>query len=51
LDNINRELGNGRSTLFWKDPWIDGSSLNISFRIIELTNDKVIIVVDMFVLD
>lgn len=24
IDNIAREVGNGRETLFWRDSWLDG---------------------------
>ena len=51
LDNINREMDDGTSTLFWKDSWLDGSSLDVSFRrLFELTDNELIIVVDMYLL-
>jgi len=31
-ENISRKVGDGSSTLFWKDPWLDGMSLGVRFR-------------------
>jgi hypothetical protein len=31
-DNIIRKVGEGRSTLFWEDPWLDEVLLARSFR-------------------
>jgi len=51
LNNITREVGDERSNLFWKDSWLDGSSLNISFKgLFELFDDKLITVADMHAL-
>ena len=48
LDNVVREMGDGNNALFWKDPWLGGSSFDISFsRLFELTNNKLITVADM----
>jgi hypothetical protein len=48
VDNINREVGNGVSTLFWCDPWLDGVSLESKFRrLFELEENKLITVADM----
>lgn len=32
LDNIHREVEDESFTLFWRDPWLDGSSLDLRFR-------------------
>jgi len=31
MDNICRKVGDGTTTLFWKDSWLDGPSLKVSF--------------------
>ncbi|MCI59910.1 cytochrome P450, partial [Trifolium medium] len=31
LDNISRQVGDGASSLFWKDPWLDGVSLDARY--------------------
>jgi hypothetical protein len=31
-DNIIRRVGDGRSTLFWLDPWLDDYLLERSYR-------------------
>lgn len=31
LDNINREVGDGRSTLFWRDAWLNGQTSVVRF--------------------
>lgn len=37
-DNISRKVGDGNSTLFWVDPWLDGMPLKDCFqRFYELT--------------
>lgn len=41
LDNIHKVVGDGRSTLFWNDMWLDGSSLDTKFnRLFELSVNK-----------
>jgi hypothetical protein len=43
LDNVVREVGDGTSTLFWKDPWLGGFSYDIRFRrLYELVENKLI---------
>jgi len=32
VDNIAREVGNGRETLFWRDMWFYGVLLEVSYR-------------------
>ena len=49
LDNIHREIL--RITLFWRDPWIDGSSLEARFsRLFDLADNKLATMVDMYLL-
>ncbi|RHN68432.1 hypothetical protein MtrunA17_Chr3g0113851 [Medicago truncatula] len=41
LDNITRRVGNGLSTLFWVDPWLEEKPLCITFsRLYELAENK-----------
>ncbi|MCI77329.1 hypothetical protein A2U01_0098599, partial [Trifolium medium] len=36
-----KEVGDGKSTLFWRDPWVGGDSLYRSFdRLYDLSIDK-----------
>ncbi|GAU10361.1 hypothetical protein TSUD_422740, partial [Trifolium subterraneum] len=52
LDNMVRKIGDGRGTLFWKDPWLaEGEPviLERSFsRLFELAENKLATVYDMF---
>lgn len=44
-------MDDGATTLFWKDVWLDSSSLDVRFkRLFELIDNNLIIVVDMYVL-
>ncbi|KEH42387.1 hypothetical protein MTR_1g068995 [Medicago truncatula] len=46
-----QEVANGSSTLFWKDPWLDGESLEVRFhRLFELAYIKLATVAEMFTL-
>ncbi|GAU15013.1 hypothetical protein TSUD_48080 [Trifolium subterraneum] len=48
-DNLIRNIGNGRETLFWKDPWLGDCSLARSFgRLFDLAENKLITVHDMY---
>jgi len=50
-DNISKEVGNGRETYFWTDPWLRGIPLAMRFRrLFELSVIKLCTVDDMFVL-
>ena len=41
LDNIVREVRDGTSTLFWKDPRLEGTSLEVYFkRVFELAGNN-----------
>ena len=41
LDNVIREVCDEISTLFWKDPWLGGSSFDVRFsRLFELVDNK-----------
>ncbi|GAU45198.1 hypothetical protein TSUD_139030 [Trifolium subterraneum] len=47
-DHIERIVGNGESTSFWKDEWLDGESLKSTFgRLFDLCLNKDVSVVDM----
>ncbi|PNY08829.1 cysteine-rich receptor-like protein kinase [Trifolium pratense] len=47
-DNVVKRLGDGEKTLFWKDNWVDGTSLKSQFgRLYDLCLDKKVTVVDM----
>jgi hypothetical protein len=49
LDNINRQVGDGESTLFWVNPWQEGKPLCSLFsRLYELTKFKLDMVAEMF---
>lgn len=40
-DGLNIKVGDGRSTKFWHDPWISGSTLKVTFpRIYALSTNK-----------
>ncbi|GAU43299.1 hypothetical protein TSUD_389980 [Trifolium subterraneum] len=48
-DNLIRNIGNDRETLFWKDPWLGDCSLARSFgRLFDLAENKLITVHDMY---
>lgn len=50
-NSIVRKVGDGRNTLFWEDPWLDGVPLAVSFsRLFELTERKLVTVEEMFYL-
>ena len=50
-NNIVRKVGDGRSNLFWEDPWLDEVLLARSFaRLFELAENKLSTVMEMFVL-
>jgi hypothetical protein len=50
IDNINRQVGDGVSTLFWVDPWLEGKPFCKKFvRFYELAENKLETVADMFV--
>jgi len=52
LDNIDREMDDGSSTLIWRDPWLDEVSINVRYcRLYDLAENKMMIVVDMNALD
>ena len=47
-DNISRKRGDGNSTLFWVDPWLDGMPQNDCFRrLYVLADNKLATVVDL----
>jgi len=49
LDNINRQVGDGVSTLFWDDPWLEGKPLGSIFPCMyELVEKKLVTVAEMF---
>ncbi|GAU48354.1 hypothetical protein TSUD_267790 [Trifolium subterraneum] len=49
VDNIIREVGDGHSTLFWTDPWLEERPLARSFgRLYDLAENKLITVAEMF---
>jgi len=49
IDNITRQVGDGMSTLFWVDPWLEGKPLCQMFvRLYELAENKLDMVADMF---
>jgi len=48
-DNITRQVGDGESTLFWYDSWIEGKSLcELYVRLFELADNKLDMVAAMF---
>ena len=51
IDNIVRKVGDGSTTMFWKDPWLDDVPLAKSYaRLFELSENKLVTVPEMFVL-
>ena len=51
VDNIVRKVGDGRTTLFWKYPWLDDVPLASSYaRFFELSHTKFATVWEMCVL-
>ena len=51
LDNIVRKVGDGSTTLFWEDMWMDDVPLVVSFsRLFELSDYKMTTVREMFLL-
>ena len=49
LDNITRRVGDGMSTLFWVDPWLEGKPLcNIFTCLYELAENKLDTVAKLF---
>ncbi|MCI43747.1 putative non-LTR retroelement reverse transcriptase related protein, partial [Trifolium medium] len=47
-DHIERKVGNGESTSFWKDAWLDGEYLKSHFgRLFDLCLNKDVSVADM----
>ena len=48
-NNIVREVGDGSSTLFWKDHWLGGNLLSLIFyRLFDLAKNKLVSVAAMF---
>ena len=51
VDNIVRKVGDGCTTMFWEDSWLDDVPLAVSFsRLYELSDFKMTTVREMFVL-
>ena len=51
VDNIVGKVGDGRTTMFWEDPWLDDVPLAVSYsRLFELSKNKLTTVMEMFVL-
>jgi len=52
LDNISKRVGDGASSLFLKDPWLDGVSLDVRYaRLFDFAINKFnkfVIVAEMF---
>ena len=49
LDNIYRQMGDGASLVFRKDPWLDGVSLDVRYaKLFDLAVNKFVIVAEMF---
>jgi len=49
LNKIVREVGNGSTTLFWKNPWLNGVSFSTSFnRLFESADNILATVAYMF---
>ncbi|CAJ2670377.1 unnamed protein product [Trifolium pratense] len=47
-ESLRKELGDGKGTSFWLDPWVDGVTLHHHFgRLFDVAVDKVISVADM----
>jgi len=37
-------VGDGRTTLFWSDPWFDGTSLDVRFtKLFDLAENQLVI--------
>ena len=48
-NNIGREVGDGSSTLFWRDQWLDGVPFNVRFRrLYQLNDNKLTALADVF---
>ena len=51
VDNIVRKVGDGRTTMFWEEPWLLDVPLAVSFsRLFELSENKGATVKEMFLL-
>jgi len=49
LDNICRQVGDGVSTLFWVDPWLEGKPLcSVFVQLYELSRNKLELVANMY---
>lgn len=49
INDTTREVGDGTSTLFWIDMWIEGTSLKVtSNQLIELAENKLATIAYMF---
>ncbi|GAU43853.1 hypothetical protein TSUD_174720 [Trifolium subterraneum] len=49
-DHLRREVGDGKDSYFWNDPWVDGDTLNILFRrLYDLSLDRESRVAEMIV--
>lgn len=47
-DNIGREVGDGSSTMFWRDHWLDGVPFSVRFgRLYELADNILTTLVEM----
>ncbi|GAU10799.1 hypothetical protein TSUD_426320, partial [Trifolium subterraneum] len=47
-EHLRRVVGDGKDTMFWKDPWVDGDTLRILFsRLYDLTTDKEACIAEM----
>jgi hypothetical protein len=52
VGNTGRVVGDGSSTLFWKDPWKEGVPFFVRFRrLYELAENKMVSVSEMFNLE
>jgi hypothetical protein len=48
LDNITSQVGDGKSTLFWTNPWLDGEPLcKVYVRLFEFSKNKLESVANM----
>ena len=51
VDNIVRQVGDGRTTMFWVDPWLGDIPLATPFaRLFELSENKLATVSEMYTL-
>ncbi|GAU51692.1 hypothetical protein TSUD_415060 [Trifolium subterraneum] len=51
-ENLAKVVGNGRNTLFWRDPWVGGESLYKLFdRLYDISLDKDSLVSDMLIVE